>query len=157
MAKKDEPTQKLIADNRKARFNYFIEDKIEAGLVLTGSEVKSLREGRCNIGEAYAAEDKGELYLINAHIPQYAPANRLNHEPLRKRKILLKKREMAKLMGLIDRAGYTLVPLKLYFNDRGIVKMELGLGKGKKAPDKRDTIRQREWGREQGRLLRQRG
>ena len=156
MAKKEQPTQKLIADNRKARFNYFIEDKVEAGLVLTGSEVKSLREGRCNIGEAYAAEEDGELYLYNMHIPQYAPANRLNHEPLRKRKILLKKREMAKLAGLTERAGYTLVPLKLYFNDRGIVKMELGLGQGKKAPDKRDTIRQREWGREQGRLLRQR-
>jgi len=149
--------QKLIADNRKARFNYFIEDKIEAGLVLTGSEVKSLREGRCNIGEAYAVEEKGELYLINAHIPHYAPANRLNHEPLRKRKILIKKREMAKLIGLTERAGYTLVPLKLYFNDRGIVKMELGLGKGKRAPDKRDTIREREWGREQGRLMRQKG
>jgi SsrA-binding protein len=149
--------QKLIADNRKARFNYFIEDSLEAGLVLTGSEVKSLREGRCNIGEAYAAEDNGELYLINAHIPQYAPANRFNHEPLRKRKILLKKREVAKLAGLSERAGYTLVPLKLYFNDRGIVKLELGLGKGKKAPDKRDTIKGREWEREQGRLMRQRG
>ena len=154
MVKKEEK-QKLIADNRKARFNYFIEDSLEAGLVLTGLEVKSLREGRCNIGEAYAAEDNGELYLINAHIPQYAPANRFNHEPLRKRKILLKKREVAKLAGLSERSGYTLVPLKLYFNDRGIVKLELGLGKGKKAPDKRDTIKGREWEREQGRLMRQ--
>jgi len=149
--------QKLIADNRKARFNYFIEDRVEAGIVLTGSEVKSLREGRANIGEAYAVEEGGELYLINAHIPQYAPANRFNHEPLRKRKILLKKREMQRLASLSERAGYTLVPLKLYFNDRGIAKLELGLGKGKKAPDKRDTIRAREWQREQGRLVRQKG
>jgi SsrA-binding protein len=150
---KPEATQKLIANNRKAGFNYFIEDRLEAGIVLTGSEVKSLREGRCNIGEAYAAEEGGELYLYNAHIPQYAPANRFNHEPLRKRKILLKKREMSRLAGLAERAGYTLVPLRLYFNDRGIAKLELGLGKGKKAPDKRDTIKQRIWQREQGRLL----
>jgi len=154
---KDPSERKLIAENRKARFNYYIEDRLEAGIVLTGSEVKSLREGRANIGEAYAAEDGGELYLVNAHIPQYAPANRFNHEPLRKRKILLKKREMQKLTGLSERAGYTLVPLKLYFNDRGIAKLELGVAKGKKAPDKRDTIKAREWQREQGRLIKQRG
>ena len=154
---KKESKNKIVAENRKARFNYFIEDKMEAGIVLTGSEVKSLREGRCNIGEAYAAEDGGELYLVNAHIPQYAPANRNNHEPLRKRKILLKKREVEKFASLSDRAGYTLVPLKIYFNDRGIAKLELGLGKGKKAPDKRATIKGREWEREKGRLIRAKG
>jgi SsrA-binding protein len=154
---KKEPERKLIADNRKARFNYFIEDRVEAGIVLTGSEVKSLRDGRANIGEAYAVEEAGELYLVNAHIPQYAPANRFNHEPLRRRKILLKKREMQKLASRSERAGYTLVPLKLYFNDRGIAKLELGLARGKTAPDKRDTIKTREWQREQGRLIRQKG
>ncbi len=154
---KELTTDTLIADNRKARFNYFIEEKLEAGIVLTGSEVKSLREGRCTLGDAFATEEGGEFFLYNMHIPQYAPANRFNHEPTRKRKLLLKKREMAKLATQSERSGYTLVPLKLYFNDRGIAKLELGLGKGKKAPDKRETIKGREWDREKGRLLRAKG
>jgi SsrA-binding protein len=157
MAEKKNDTRKIVSDNRKARFNYFIESSLEAGIVLVGSEVKSLRLGHANIGEAYAVAEGGELWLYNAHISPLAAANRQNHEPLRKRKLLLKKREMGKLIGAIDRSGYTLVPLKLYFNDRGILKIELGLGKGKKAADKRETIKSREWDREKARLLRQKG
>lgn len=148
---------KLITDNRKARFNYFIDSTVEAGLMLVGSEVKSLRNGHVNLGEAYAIEDKGELWLVNAHISPLTAANRFNHEPLRRRKVLLRKHEMNKLIGLIERSGYTLVPLKLYFNDRGIAKLELALARGKKAPDKRDTIKTRDWNREKGRLLREKG
>jgi len=157
MAEKKTDNRKIVADNRKARFNYFIESALESGIVLTGSEVKSMRLGHANIGEAYAVEEGGELWLYNAHISPLAAANRLNHEPLRKRKLLLKKREMTKFIGAVNRAGYTLVPLKLYFNARGIAKVELGLGKGKKAADKRETIKGREWEREKGRLLRQKG
>lgn len=148
---------KIVADNRKARFNYAIESTLEAGIQLTGSEVKSLREGRANIGEAYAVVEGGELFLLNAHIPQYMAANRFNHEPLRKRRLLVHRREREKLAAAIERQGYTIVPTKLYFNDRGIAKIELGLAKGKKAHDKRETIKERDWQRDKARLMREKG
>ena len=149
---------KLVAENRKARFNYAIEDTLEAGLVLTGSEVKSLRAGKANIAEAYATNEGGSaLYLINAHIAEYAQSGRANHEPTRPRKLLLHKRELDRLMGAIQRQGMTVVPLKLYFNSRGIAKVQLGLAKGKKLHDKRESEKKRDWGREKGRLLRARG
>ncbi|HBR27351.1 MAG TPA: SsrA-binding protein, partial [Rhizobiales bacterium] len=126
---------KLVAENRKARFNYDIEEKLEAGIALLGSEVKSLRTGKANIAESYAASEGGELYLINAHIAEYTQAGRANHEPTRRRKLLVHRREMGRLAGAIKKEGMTLVPLKLYFNARGIAKVELGLGKGKKLHD----------------------
>ena len=146
-----------VAQNRKARHNYLIEETLEAGLVLTGSEVKSLREGRASIGEAYAGEQEGELYLFNAHIPEYRAANRLNHEPKRPRKILVHRRERNRLFGQIQREGYTLVPLSLYFNPRGIAKVQLGLAKGKRQIDKRETTKRRDWERQKARLMRERG
>ena len=145
---------KLVAENRKARFNYEIEEKLEAGLALTGSEVKSLRSGKANIGDAYAAEEGGELFLINAHISEYAQAGRANHEPKRPRKLLLHRREIDRLIGAIQRQGMTVVPLKLYFNRRGIAKLELGLAKGKKLHDKRETLKKREAKRSIQRTLR---
>jgi len=148
---------KLVAENRKARFNYEIEEKLEAGLALTGSEVKSLRSGKANIGDAYAAEAGGELFLINAHISEYAQAGRANHEPKRARKLLLHRREIDRLIGAIQRQGMTVVPLKLYFNRRGIAKLELGLAKGKKLHDKRETEKRRDWERQKGRLMREKG
>jgi len=148
---------KLVAENRKARFNYDIEEKLEAGIALLGSEVKSLRTGKANIAESYAASEGGELYLINAHIAEYTQAGRANHEPTRRRKLLVHRREMGRLAGAIKKEGMTLVPLKLYFNARGIAKVELGLGKGKKLHDKRETEKERDWKREQGRLLRKHG
>jgi SsrA-binding protein len=148
---------KLVAENRKARFNYDIEEKLEAGIQLTGSEVKSLRAGRANIAESYASEEGGELYLINAHIAEYAQAARDGHAPTRPRKLLLHKREIEKLLAAIQRQGMTLVPLKLYFNARGIAKIELGLARGKKMHDKRDTEKKRDWERQKGRLMREKG
>jgi SsrA-binding protein len=148
---------KLVAENRKARFNYDIEEKLEAGIVLTGSEVKSLRAGRANIAESYATEEGGELYLINAHIAEYAGAARDGHAPTRPRKLLLHAREIARLIGAVNRQGMTLVPLKLYFNARGIAKVQLGLAKGKKLHDKRDTEKKRDWERQKGRLMREKG
>ena len=147
----------LVAQNRKARHNYLIEDSLEAGLVLTGTEVKSLRQGRASIVEAYAADDGGELFLFNSHIPIYDPAGRFNHQPKRARKLLLHSREMARLIGLIRREGYTLVPLSLYFNERGIAKVELGLARGKRKVDKRETEKRRDWQRQKARLMRERG
>ncbi len=129
----------LVAKNRKARHNYLIEESLEAGLVLAGTEVKSLRQGRASIVEAYAADQQGELYLFNSHIPIYDAAGRFNHQPKRLRKLLLHSRELARLIGLIRREGYTLVPLSLYFNERGIAKVELGLARGKRKVDKRET------------------
>jgi SsrA-binding protein len=152
-----EQPRKLIADNKRARFDYFIEDTYEAGLVLTGTEVKSLRLGRANIAESYASPENGEVWLINSYIPEYGPASRFNHEPRRKRKLLLKEREINKLFGAVDRDGRTVVPLKLFFNERGMVKLEIALAKGKKDHDKRDTTKEREWKREHGRLMRERG
>ena len=143
-----------VAQNRKAFHNYTIEERVEAGLVLSGTEVKSLREGRANLNDAHAGEMEGELWLFNVHIPEYKGGNRFNHEPKRPRKLLLHKREMAKLMGAIQREGYTLVPLALYFNKRGIAKAELGLAKGKKSYDKRAAIKDRDWQRQKERLFR---
>ncbi|MCG8360057.1 MAG: SsrA-binding protein SmpB [Kiloniellales bacterium] len=147
----------LVAQNRKARHNYLIEETFEAGLVLLGSEVKSLRAGRASIGEAYAREEGGELYLLNAHIPEYAPANQFNHAPKRPRKILVKRRERNRLLGQVQREGYTLVPLSLYFSPRGIAKVELGLARGKRQIDKRETEKKRDWQRQKARLMRARG
>jgi len=147
----------LVAQNRKARHDYLIEDSLEAGLVLTGTEVKSLRQGRASIVEAYAADEKGDLYLFNSHIPIYDAAGRFNHQPKRPRKLLLHRRELARLIGLIRREGYTLVPLSLYFTERGIAKVELGLARGKRKVDKRETQKRRDWQRQKARLLRERG
>lgn len=145
--------EKIIADNRKARFNYFIDDQFEAGMMLLGTEVKSLRAGRANIQESYAAFEEDGLYLVNAHIAEYGHGNRNNHEPLRPRKLLMHKKELNKIAGQIQRAGKTLVPLKMYFNDRGIAKVTLGLASGKKQHDKRATQRDRDWNRDKQRLL----
>ena len=154
---KDAPAQKLIAENRRARFDYFLEDSFEAGLALTGTEVKALRLGRANIAESYAATEGDEIVLINAYIPEYGPANRFNHDPRRPRKLLLHRREIDKMMGAVRRDGRTLIPTKLYFNDKGRVKLELALAKGKKNHDKREVEAERDWKREQGRLMRDKG
>ncbi len=146
--------QNLVAQNRRARHDYFIEDVVEGGLVLTGSEVKSLRQGRASILESYASEEGGEMFLVNAHIPTYDAANRFNHEPKRPRKILLKRKEMAKMIGMVHREGYTVIPVSIYFNKRGIAKVGLGLARGKKQADKRDTEKKRDWQREKARLMR---
>jgi len=148
---------KVVAQNRKARHEYFVDDKVEAGIVLAGTEVKALREGRGNIQESYASEKKGELYLLNAYIPEYSPASRFNHEPRRPRKLLLHKRQMLKLLGAVQRKGVTLVPLSIYFNDKGRAKVELALATGKRQHDKRTTIKERDWQRNKQRLLRGKG
>jgi SsrA-binding protein len=148
---------RAVAENRKARFAYEILDTFEAGLVLTGTEVKSLREGQANIQESYASNEGGEIWLINSHLPEYLQGNRFNHEPRRRRKLLLNKKEMAKLSQSVDREGMTMVPLKIYFNDRGIAKLLLGLARGKKLHDKRETEKKRDWAREKSRLLKEKG
>lgn len=157
MSPKDQPARRLVAQNRKARHDYFIDEAVEAGLVLTGTEVKALRAGRASLNEAFAAEDGGELWLLNMHIPEYGPANRFNHQPKRARKLLLHRRQVNKLLGQVKRSGYTIVPLSIYFNPRGLAKCEIGLARGKAAHDKRETIKQRDWNREKHRLLRERG
>jgi len=157
MNAQNEARYKIAADNRKARFNYEILDTYEAGIVLTGTEVKSLRGGKATIGESYAEMDDGEVFLVNAYIPEYLQANRFNHQPKRPRKLLLQKKQMAKLAIGIEREGMTIVPLKIYFNDKGRAKVEIALAKGKKLHDKRETEKARDWKREQGRLLRDRG
>ncbi len=159
MAPKNEKSQygKIVAENRKARFNYEIIDTFETGLVLTGTEVKSLREGKANIAESYASEEGGELWLINSYVPEYLQANRFNHETRRRRKLLLKMRDIARLSQAVARDGMTLIPLKIYFNDRGRAKLQLALGKGKKLHDKRETEKERDWNRQKARLLRDRG
>ncbi|WP_377287910.1 SsrA-binding protein SmpB [Rhizobium sp. SG2393] len=149
--------KKIVAENRKARFNYEIVDTYEAGLVLTGTEVKSLRDGKANIAESYASDEGEEIWLINSHLPEYLQANRFNHEPRRRRKLLLSKREINRLRASINREGMTLVPLKIYFNDKGRAKLELALAKGKKLHDKRESEKERDWNRQKGRLLRERG
>ena len=149
--------QRPIAQNRKARHEYIIESTLEAGVMLTGSEVKSLRQGRCSIGEAYAHEQGGELYLRGMHISPYEAASRRNQEPLRPRKLLVHRRELAKLLDQVQRGGYTLVPLSIYFNQRGIAKIELALARGKRKADKRQTEKKRDWSRQKARLLRDRG
>lgn len=154
---KPERKLKVVAVNRKARRNYLIEDTIEAGLILQGSEVKSLREGQANIAESYASTEGDELFLINAYIPEYQQASRDNHEPRQMRKLLLHRREMDRLAAAVDREGMTLIPLRLYFNERGIAKLELALGRGKKLHDKRETERKRDWDRQKARLMRDKG
>jgi SsrA-binding protein len=156
-ATKERP-HKIAADNRRARFNYEIGETFEAGLMLTGTEVKSLRTGKATIGDSYASIDRaGEVYLVNANIPEYLQANRFNHLPKRPRKLLLKAREIAKLAQATEREGMTIVPLKIYFNDKGRAKVEIALARGKKLHDKRETEKQRDWSREKGRLLREKG
>ena len=157
MASKPEPKLKVVADNRKARFNYEIGETIEAGVSLTGSEVKSLRNGRANIGESYAATRDGELWLYNSNISEYKQAGRFNHAPKRPRKLLLHRRQINKLIGAVEREGMTVVPLKIYFNDKGRAKVEIALARGKKLHDKRQTEKKRDWQREKGRLMRQKG
>lgn len=147
-------TTSQISENRKARYDYFIEDTYEAGIILQGTEVKSLRRERPNLNDAHASCEEGELWLHNLHISEYTEANRFNHFPRRKRKLLMKKREIAKLAGLIDRKQYTLIPLKLYFNERNIAKVQLALSKGKQKHDKRATIKNREWERDKARIMR---
>jgi SsrA-binding protein len=157
MAKKKDDDRKLVAENRRARFDYLIEDTIEAGIQLVGTEVKSLRGGRANIAESYASTERGELWLINATIPEYPPAGQFNHEPRRARKLLVRGKELRRLASAVEREGRTLAPLKLYFNARGIAKLEIALAKGKKAHDKREATKDREWKRQQSRLLRDKG
>jgi SsrA-binding protein len=157
MADKNERPIKVMAENRKARFNYAIEDTVEAGIALTGTEVKSIRNGKSTIAESYADSKDGEIWLINATIPEYLQGNRFNHEPKRPRKLLLNAREINKLHGAVARDGMTLVPLTVYFNARGRAKVELALAKGRKAHDKREHIKEREWKREAGRVLRDHG
>jgi SsrA-binding protein len=148
---------KIVAENRRARFEYFIEHTYEAGIALTGTEVKSLRFGEGSIAEAYAEVRNEQVWLVNANIPEFSHGNRHNHEPKRPRKLLLHEREINKLHGAVAREGMTLIPLTVYFNGRGRAKVELALAKGKKAHDKRDTIKERDWKREQGRIMRDRG
>lgn len=148
---------KTVAENRRARYDYFIEDTFEAGIALTGTEVKSLRFGEGSIVEAYAEIKDGEVWLVNANIPEFSHGNRFNHEPKRPRKLLLHEREINKMHGAVAREGMTLVPLSVYFNGRGRAKVELALAKGKKAHDKREATKDREWKRQQGRLLRDKG
>jgi SsrA-binding protein len=157
MAAKPERRFKVVADNRRARFNYEIGETFEAGIVLTGSEVKSLRAGKATIGESYADSREGEIWLINSNIPEYTQAGRFNHLPKRPRKLLLHQRQINKLAGAVEREGMTVVPLKLYFNDKGRAKIEIALARGKKLHDKRETLKRRSWDRERGRLLRQKG
>jgi SsrA-binding protein len=156
-ASKPTTARKIIAENRKARFNFEILDTLQAGLVLAGTEVKSLRRNQSNIAESYASFENGEFWLINSYIPEYLEANRFNHEPRRHRKLLINKREMSRLAQSVDREGMTVVPLKLYFNDRGRAKLEIAVARGKKLHDKRETEKQRDWNREKSRLLRDRG
>ncbi|SDL97523.1 SsrA-binding protein SmpB [Maricaulis salignorans] len=151
------PDTRPVALNRRARYDYEIEETFEAGLMLMGSEVKSLREGRANIAESYVSPEREGLWLINADIPQYAPANRFNHDPRRHRKLLLKKKEISRLIGAVTRDGRTIIALKLYFNDRGIAKLQIGLAKGKRNVDKRQTIKDREWNKQKSRLMKDHG
>ena len=157
VAKKTDPAKNTVALNRRARFDYFIQDTMEAGLMLTGSEVKSLRDGKASIVESYAAEDDGAIWLINSHIPEYPGAKHFGHTPRRQRKLLLHKREIDRLSGQIKREGITLIPLEIYFNEKGRAKLALGLAKGKKQVDKRQTIKERDWNRDKARLMRERG
>lgn len=148
---------KVVAENRKARFNYFIDEVFETGIQLVGTEVKSLRQGRANMSDAYATADDGDIILLNCHIPEYSGGNKFNHEPKRPRRLLLHKAQITKLIGTLKRGGVTLVPLRLYFNERGRAKLELALARGKQLHDKRATEKDKEWKREQGRLMRPKG
>lgn len=156
-ATKDKPTQRAAAINRRARFDYEIGQTFEAGIALTGTEVKSLRSGKSSISDAFAGEKDGELWLFNAYIPEYLQANRFNHKPRRARKLLLHRREMDRLIAGVQREGMTVVPTKIYFNGRGRAKVEIALARGKKIHDKRETTKRRDWDREKQRLLRDKG
>jgi len=152
-AKKADPARRVVADNRQARYNYAIGDKIEAGIQLTGTEVKSLRQGRTNLSDAYAGAQGDQLYLFNAYIPEYLQANRFNHETRRPRKLLLHRRQINRLIAAVRREGMTIVPLRLYFNDRGMAKCEVAIAQGKKTHDKRQASKERDWNREKARLM----
>ncbi|HWE05676.1 MAG TPA: SsrA-binding protein SmpB [Rhizomicrobium sp.] len=155
--KKEEPERRVVADNRKARHAYAIESTLETGLALMGSEVKALRSGRATIAESYAQAKDGEIFLINSYIPEYAMANRFNHEPRRPRKVLVHKKEGRRLAAAVQREGMTLIPLRVYFNVKGVAKLELGVARGKKLHDKRETEKARDWARDKARLLRAKG
>lgn len=157
MKGKPEGNARVVAHNRKARFNYAIGETLEAGIALTGTEVKSLRQGKATIAESYADSRGGEIWLVNSNIPEYLQGGRFNHAPKRLRKLLLHRRQISKLIGAVEREGMTLVPLKLFFNDKGRAKVELALARGKKLHDKRETEKKRSWERERGRLLRAKG
>ncbi|MBB4659440.1 SsrA-binding protein SmpB [Parvularcula dongshanensis] len=161
MAKKAPPGTATVAANRRARYEYKVGEVIEAGLVLQGTEVKALREGKANIAESYCAPESGpngtEFYLVNANIPEYTAGNRENHQPKRSRKLLLSKRQIASLTGAVERKGYTVVPLRLFFNKRGLVKLDIALAEGKKLHDKRATEKTRDWNRQKQRLMRNLG
>ncbi len=155
MVAKSDPNSKLIAENRRARFDYSIESDLEAGIMLFGSEVKSLRQGGSNIAESYASVEGGELWLINGYIAPYLQAKTFGHEERRRRKLLVSKKELSRLWAAVGREGVTIVPMKMYFNDRGIVKLKLGIAKGKKLADKRETSAKRDWDRQKARLMKQ--
>lgn len=164
MAKKKDKKSGLLSknvtvtDNRRARFEYHLEDRYEAGIVLAGTEIKSLRHGQCSINEAYVGPRRGEIWIFNCHIPEYAPAGaHLQHEPKRPRKLLLNRSEVNRLLGAVTREGYTIIPTKLYFNNKGRAKLEIALAKGKKLHDKRDTEKKRDWQRDKARIMRDRG
>lgn len=154
---KNKSTNKFIAENRKARFDYEIKEVFEAGIMLKGTEVKSLRNGEANIAESYASYENDEMWLINSYVPEYLEANKFNHEPRRRRKLLLHAKEIVKLANGVNREGMTIVPLKLYFNDQGRAKLQIGLAKGKNAADKRQTSKTRDWNREKARVLKEHG
>ena len=155
--KKESTNGKLIAENRKARHSFEFLETFEAGIQLTGTEVKSLRGSKANIAESYATEEQGEIWLINSYIPEYLEGNRNNHNPRRRRKLLLHKREMGKLIGGVQKEGLTIVPTRLYFNDRGLAKLQIALARGRKAHDKREVAKKRDWDREKARLMREKG
>jgi len=155
--KKGPDNNKLVAENRRARYDYAVEETFEAGVMLVGTEVKALRLGQANIAESYASIEGDEMFLINANIPIYEPASQFNHDPKRHRKLLLKRREINKLMGETQRKGRTLIPLKMYFNDEGRLKLLIGVGVGKKAVDKRETTKKRDWDKQKARIMRERG
>lgn len=158
MAAKEKPNFKIAADNRRARYEFEIGDTMEAGISLTGTEVKSLRTGKASIAESYVGVTrKGDVELVNANIPEYLQANRFNHEPRRPRRLLLKAREIARLAQGVEREGMTIVPLKIYFNEKGRAKIEIALARGKKLHDKRETEKKRDWSREKARLMRDKG
>jgi SsrA-binding protein len=151
------PTKRLIAENRRARFDYFLDDNVEAGIVLTGTEVKALRLGRANIAESYASAEGRDIVLINAYIPEYGPANRFNHEPRRPRRLLLHRKQIDRMIAAVQREGRTIVPLRLFWDDKGRAKLELAMAKGKKIHDKRQTEADRDWSRDKARLMRDKG
>ncbi len=157
MAKLVKAPRPIAAENRKARFNYEIMDTLEAGIILSGTEIKSLRGGKANIADSYASVEGGEIWLINCYIPEYLQANRDNHEPRRRRKILVHRKQLARLYQSTEREGMTIVPLNIHYNDKGMAKLELGIARGKKLHDKRESEKERDWNREKGRLLRDKG